>query len=145
MTRKKTKNTTPTLEETVEAPPELSATQKLDTAIRAKAHSLVQTAIADLWRFVEKPEFDPEVLELLANKKIGKPPTLLEGALVGPLLGALDREMRSKIRPKPASILRTPTSLANPAVAPRANEAVTPTDPDLLVERLLKATTGGKK
>ena len=145
MTKKKTTKTE-AMEQTVEAPPEPSATQKLDAAIRAKAHSLVQTAIADLWRFVEKPEFDPEVLELLANKKIGKPTTLLEGALVGSLLGALDREMRSKVRPKPASIPRTPKALANqPAATPRANEAVTPTDPHLVAERLLKATTGRKK
>ena len=95
-------------QETIEAPPELSATQKLDTAVRAKAHSLVQTAIADLWRFVEKPakgELDPEVIELLAGRKIPKPPSLLEGALVGQMLNGL--VIRSKLRIKPAPQLKT--------------------------------------
>ena len=112
MTKKKppskTKTTKPNLEETIEAPPEPSATQKLDTAIRVKAHSLVQAAIADLWRFVEKPnkdEFDPEVLEWLAGREILKPPSLLERALVGQMLNGL--VIRSKLRIKPAPQLKT--------------------------------------
>jgi hypothetical protein len=112
MTKKKpptkTKTTKPNLEGTIEAPPELSAAQKFDTAIRAKAHSLVQTAIADLWRFVEKPakgELDPEVIELLAGREILKPPSLLEGALVGQMLNGL--VIRSKVRIKPAPQLKT--------------------------------------
>ena len=66
MPKKKTTTTKKAItatEETVEAPPELSAAKKLDAAIRAKAHTLMQTAIADLWVFVEKPnkdEFDGE-------------------------------------------------------------------------------------
>ena len=113
MTKKKkppttTKTTKPNLEETIEAPPEPSATQKLDAAIRAKAHTLMRDAIADLWSCVEKPakgELDPEVLELLAGREILKPPSLLEGALVGQMLNGL--VIRSKLRIKPAPQLKT--------------------------------------
>ena len=107
MTKKKKTETA--TEGTVEAPVEPNAAQKLDAVIRAKAHSLMQTTIADLWRFVEKPdsELDPEVIGLLARMEIGKPRPTLEGDLVGPLLRALDHEMRSKVRVKPASQLKT--------------------------------------
>ena len=104
----KTKTTKPNLQETIEAPPEPSATQKLDAAIRAKAHTLMRDAIADLWSCVEKPakgELDPEVLELLAGREILKPPSLLEGALVGQMLNGL--VIRSKLRIKPAPELKT--------------------------------------
>ena len=105
----KQKKTETATEETTEALPEPSVAQKLDAAIRAKAHSLMQTTIADLWRFVEKPdsELDPEVIGLLARMEIGKPRPTLEGDLVGPLLRALDHEMRSKVRVKPAPQLKT--------------------------------------
>ena len=151
MTKKKTKTTkTEAMEQTVEAPPESSAAQKLDGLIRAKAHSLAQTAIAEMWAFIEKPdkgEFDPEVLELLARKEIGKPRSTLEGDLVGPLLRAVDYAMRSKVRPKTASIPRTPVATVNRATgfASHATEQSKPHDADLLAERLLKATSGKKK
>ena len=142
----KTKSTKPNLEETIEAPPEPSATQKLDTVIRAKALSLVQTAIAEMWAFIEKPnkdEFDPEVIELVAGRETLKPPSLLEGALAGQMLNGL--VIRPKLRIKPASMPRTPISRANQP-APRVEApSSTPTGPDLLAERLLKATTGRKK
>ena len=109
MTKKKTttKTTATKPQPDQEAPREPSATKRLDTAIRAKAHSLVQTAIADLWRFVEKPdsELDPEVIEWLAGREILKPPSLLEGALAGQMVNGL--VIRSKLRIKPAPQLKT--------------------------------------
>ena len=105
-TKTKTTATEPQPEQ--EAPPEPSAIQKLDAAIRAKAHSLVQTAIADLWRFVEKPDkgkLDTEVIEWLAGREILKPPSLLEDALAGQMVNGL--VIRSKLRPKPAAQLKT--------------------------------------
>ena len=103
----KQKKTETATEETTEAPPEPSVAQKLDAAIRAKAHSLMQTTIADLWRFVEKPdsELDPEVIEWLAGREILKPPSLLEGALAGQMVNGL--VIRSKLRIKPAPQLKT--------------------------------------
>ena len=151
MTRKKTKTATtePVAEQTVEAPPELSAAQKLDQAIRSKAHDLMGNVIEETWLFLQKPdkaEFDPEVLDLLARREINEPRPTLEGDLVGLLLVALDNEMRLKVKPERASMPRTPTSLANqPPDKPRVRQQSTPTDPDLLAERLLKATTGRKK
>ena len=47
----------------------------------------------------------PEVLELLAGREILKPPSLLEGALVGQMLNGL--VIRSKLRIKPAPQLKT--------------------------------------
>ena len=148
MNKKTTKTTTtePALEQTVEVQPALSAVQKLDKALRAKALSLQQIAIAELWSFVEKPtkgELDPDVRELLAAREILAPPSLLEGALAGQMLNGL--VIRSKVRIKPAEMPRTPVVTVNKAsgFASQAGEQLEPRDPDLVAERLLKAF--GKK
>ena len=108
MSKKKPTTTATATEQTVEASPALSAVQKLDKALRAKALSLMQPTIKEMWAYVERPnkdEFDPDVLELLAAREILAPPSLLEGALVGQMLNGL--VIRSKLRIKPAPQLKT--------------------------------------
>ena len=139
--KKKTTTNPPNLEEIPEVP---TAAVRLDAAIKAKAHSLIENAVEEMWRFVEEPdknEFDPETLDLLGRLEIGKPGATLEAGLVGPLLQALDREMRSKVRIKSAVRPRTPTATVNKrtVVVSSGGDESKPHDPDLMAERMLKA------
>lgn len=136
---KKVKTTNPTPEPT------------LSEAIRAKAHSLQQTAIEELWEFVTKPdktELGSTALEHLNRLRISPPRPLLVENLSKVMLQGLDAAMRLTGRPRPAEPLPSfgPFTTGNPPPnASRAREQPTRTDPDLLAERLLKAIPGKKK